>query len=190
MVLTIALSLAPECRPRTSGPCRTLNSAAPKHSAASSITARPAMSNVTAITPARIGTVPSAATNKPRRHFAPLAIPQTAAPPTTMTDMSSRHSLPATFVCGDCEQGQPPASASREDSASFPKTSGRRATDQERGSPRSTKNPPRLPLHRPLRSTSAPVTPPRLKLHAPLTGLSLAIQTPKRKVESFRPHSA
>ena len=97
--------------------------------------------------------------------------------------------LPATFICGDCEQRQPPASASRENSVSHPKTSGRRATSATGSQPPQYKKLARL-TSPPLASTSAPVTPPPLNSTPPLTRLSFAIQTPKRKVESFRPDSA
>src|SRR5215510_3766070 len=65
MVQLIDNSLPPACCLPTGGPCRTSNNAALPLSAASSITALSARNIVTVITPARIATVPNAATNKP-----------------------------------------------------------------------------------------------------------------------------
>ena len=65
MVLSIVSSSARGCCPLTTGPCRTLNNAAPRVSAANSISALNVRSIATAITPARTGTVPSARTIRP-----------------------------------------------------------------------------------------------------------------------------
>lgn len=64
MVLTIELSSATRCCPHIAAPCRTSKRAARKVLAARSISAINARNGVTAITPARIVTVPSVRTSK------------------------------------------------------------------------------------------------------------------------------